>query len=90
MARPSIILIEYRGKRWLLSELAAMTGIPCATIRKRLSDSWSLDQALGSPTPKQRRRGVVSNLSAFEGTGGGSAAHEISDISFSDQKAPTA
>lgn len=82
MARYGITLIEYRGKRWLVSELTAITGIPSSTIRKRISDGWTMEQALGTPTPKQRRAGVVSNLPAFEGTGGGSTSQETTNLSF--------
>jgi hypothetical protein len=83
MARPSIILIEYLGRRWLLSELSEITGIPHNTIRQRFGLGWNVEQALGTPTPKQRRAGVVSNLSAFEGTGAGSTAQETPNITFS-------
>lgn len=75
----SILLIEFRGRRWLLSELAEITGIPHNTIRL----GWNVEQAIGTPTPKQRRAGVVSNLSAFQGTGGGSTAQEMPNITFS-------
>lgn len=83
MSRHSVILIEFRGRRWLLSELAEITGIPHNTIRQRLSLGWNAEQAIGTPTPKQRRAGVVSNFSAFEGTGAGSTAQETPNITFS-------
>ncbi|SIP96901.1 hypothetical protein SAMN05880582_101207 [Rhizobium sp. RU20A] len=83
MAPHSIILIEYRGRRWLLSELVKITGIPRTTICKRLTDGWTVEQALGHPTPTQRRAGVVSNLEAFEGTGAGGTAQETPNLTFS-------
>lgn len=75
-------LYTYRGQRWLLSELSEITGIPAATVKARIEAGWTMEQALGTPTPKQRRAGVVSNLGAFEGTGAGSTAQETSNLSF--------
>lgn len=75
-------LHTYRGKRWLVVELAQISGVPAQTLRKRISDGWTMEQALGTPTPKQRRAGVVSNLPAFEGTGGGSTSQETTNLSF--------
>lgn len=77
------LLHTYRGQRWLLSELADITGVPRCTLRARLADGWTMEQALGTPTPKQRRAGVVSNLLAFEGTGAGSTLQETPNITFS-------
>jgi hypothetical protein len=79
------ILHTYRGQRWLISELSDMTGVPRDTLRARIADGWTMEQALGTPTPKQRRRGVVSNLGVFEGTGGGSTAQESPEITFSEK-----
>ncbi|TIX89296.1 hypothetical protein [Rhizobium sp. P44RR-XXIV] len=81
------VLYTYLGQRWLLSELADITGVPRFTLRARLADGWTMEQALGTPTPKQRRAGVVSNLSAFEGTGAGSTSQESANITFSGNEA---
>lgn len=50
-------LFEFRGTRYLLKELAEMSGVDRPTIRARLEDGWSLEQALCIPTIKQRRAG---------------------------------
>lgn len=83
----TVVLYTYRGQRWLLSELANISGVPLPTLRKRFTEGWTMEQAIGTPTPKQRRAGVVSNLPAFEGTGAGSTAQEASNISFSESEA---
>lgn len=76
------ILHTYRGQRWLVAELADITGIPAATITARIAAGWTVEQAVGTPTPKQRRAGVLSNLPAFEGTGAGSTAQMTPNITF--------
>jgi hypothetical protein len=77
------LLYTYLGQRWLLSELSEITGVSRDTLRERIAAGWTMEQALGTPTPKQRRAGVVSNLPAFEGTGAGSTAQETPNIIFS-------
>lgn len=69
-------LFEFRGTRYLLKELAEMSGVERSIIRARIADGWSLEQALCIPTIKQRRAGVVMNFPPFEGTGAGSTAQE--------------
>lgn len=69
-------IYEFRGKRYLLKELADMSGVERPIIRSRLADGWSLEQALCIPTIQQRRAGVVMNFPPFEGTGAGSTAQE--------------
>lgn len=69
-------LLEFRGTRYLLKELAEMSGVDRPTIRARLADGWSLEQALCIPTIKQRRAGVVMNFPPFAGTGAGSEMQE--------------
>nr|KZA97487.1 hypothetical protein A4A59_04870 [Rhizobium leguminosarum] len=76
------VLYSYRGQRWLIAELADISGVPAPTLHKRLVAGWTLEQAIATPTPKQRRRGVVSNLGAFEGTGGGSTSQDSANITF--------
>lgn len=65
-------LYTYNGTRWLMHELVELSGVPRPTLHARIMAGWTIEQAIGTPTPKQRRAGVVSNLPAFEGTGGGS------------------
>jgi hypothetical protein len=71
-------LFEFRGTRYLLKELAEMSGVERSIIRARITDGWSLEQALCIPTIQQRRAGVVMNFPPFEGTGAGSTAQETS------------
>lgn len=78
-------LHEFRGVRYTVSELADMSGVPVNTLRHRLYYGWTLQQAMTTPTPKQRRRGVVFNFPPFEGTGAGSFPQEIPEITFSEQ-----
>lgn len=59
-------IFTYSGQRWLLSELAAVTGVPSTTIRKRLARGWTLEQSVTTPTPKQRRTGIVSHLDTLK------------------------
>lgn len=77
------ILYTYEGQRWLLTELAEISGVPRPTLHKRIMAGWTIEQAVTVPTPKQRRAGVVSNLGAFSGTGGGSTLQESANITFS-------
>jgi hypothetical protein len=76
-------LHAFRGNRYLLSELSDMSGVPMNTLRARINDGWTIEQTMMRPTPKQRRAGVVSNFPPFEGTGAGSTAQEIPEITFS-------
>lgn len=78
-------IYEFRGTRYLLRELAEMSGIERNVIRARLTDGWTLEQALCIPTVQQRRAGVVFNFPPVEGTGAGRAAQEIPEITFSEQ-----
>ncbi len=80
-----IRLYEFRGRRYLLRELADLSGVECNTIRARLADGWTLEQSVVTPTPKQRRAGVVFNFPPLRGTGAGSTAQEIPEITFSEQ-----
>lgn len=78
-------LYEFRSNRYLLRELSDLSGVECNVIRARLANGWTLEQALCIPTVKQRRAGVVFNFPPFEGTGAGSTAQEIPEITFSEQ-----
>ena len=76
-------LYQFRGQRWLMNELAEASGIPAGTIHKRITLGWTIEQAVVTPSLKQRRAGVVSNLAAFEGTGAGTVLQEMPEITFS-------
>lgn len=77
------VLYTWRGQRWLMNELVEMSGVSRPTLQARFKAGWTVEQAVATPTPKQRRAGVVSNLSDFEGTGGGSNARYSVQIDFS-------
>ena len=80
-------LHEFRGVHFSMKELAEKTGIPLNTLYRRIRRyGWTIEQAVLTPTPKQRRRGVVFNFEAFAGTGAGGIAQEIPEISFSKQE----
>jgi hypothetical protein len=79
------ILHEFRGVRYMLGELAKMSGVSAQVIRARMADGWTLEQAVCIPTVKQRRAGVVMNFPPFAGTGAGRIAQEIPEITFSEQ-----
>lgn len=73
----------FHGTRHTLNELASMCGVSAGTLRNRLHRGWTLEQAMHTPTPKQRRAGVVINFEPLKGTGAGSTAQEIAEITFS-------
>ena len=80
-----IRLYEFRGTRFLLRELADLSGIEANVLRARLVDGWTVEQAVCIPSVQQRRRGVVFNFPPVEGTGAGSFRQEIPEITFSEQ-----
>lgn len=76
------------GKSLTIAEWSRATGLTKSTIGARLRKGWSVERTL--TTPRDRRGpkpGVVSNLTAFEGTGAGSTAQETSKITFSGNEA---
>lgn len=56
------MILCFRGERHTLAELAKLSGVPAGTIRARLREGWTVEQALITPTPKQRRAGVLVNF----------------------------
>lgn len=82
--RPSRRL-TYAGHCLTLPEWSELTGIPDKTIETRLYHGWTVEQALATPTPEQRRAGVVFNFPPFEGTGAGSFPQEIPEITFQNR-----
>lgn len=80
------ILHEFRGVRYTLQELADMSGVAMNTLRQRIYSGWTVEQATTTPTPRQRRAGVVNNFEPSVGTGAGSTAQEIPEITFSKQE----
>lgn len=59
---PPPMILRFKGERFTLAELAKLSGISRGTIRARLREGWTVEQALVTPTPKQRRAGVLVNF----------------------------
>lgn len=79
-------LHKFRGVRYTTTELADMSGIPATTVYQRIMRGWTVEQAVCIPSPEQIKRGVVFNFPPFEGTGAGSTAQEIPEITFSQNE----
>ena len=47
--RSNNIKLRYRGKRWLLLELAEYVGIRWETLRMRIKRGWSIEEAVETP-----------------------------------------
>ncbi|RUY31695.1 hypothetical protein EN978_07225 [Mesorhizobium sp. M7A.F.Ca.US.001.04.1.1] len=77
--------VTYAGRSLTIREWSEVTGVPDKTLATRLYHGWSIEQTLATPTPAQRRAGVVSNFETLRGTGAGSTAQEIPEITFSEQ-----
>ncbi|MBZ9757858.1 hypothetical protein LB524_21460 [Mesorhizobium sp. ESP6-5] len=82
--RPSRRL-AYAGRALTVREWSELTGVPDKTLATRLYHGWTVEQTLATPTPEQRRRGVVSNFETLRGTGGGRFPQESPEITFSEQ-----
>ncbi|MBB4067170.1 hypothetical protein [Gellertiella hungarica] len=84
-------LVTANGERKPLHEWAKQIGITVSGIHRRIRRGMTLEEAVTAPrarrksSSRNRNRGVVSNLSDLHGTGGGSAAQEISEITFSER-----
>lgn len=65
------------GQTLSIEQWALVVGIPASIIRSRVRHRWSIATALTEPYA-----GVVKNLSASEGTGGGSLAQDIPQLEF--------
>lgn len=76
-------LYAFAGQENTLVAWSGVCGIQIETLAGRIKAGWSIEQALITPTPTQRRRGVVSNFASASGTGGGSVAQERAEIEFS-------
>lgn len=85
----------HNGQTLTIAEWSRVTGLRECTIGSRLRKGWPMELVFG---PNQRGRvrqlsenvirpGVVSNLSAFEGTGAGSTSQETPNITFSGNEA---
>lgn len=70
--------LSFQGRTKTIAEWAKTTGLTNADIYYRLNNGWTLEKTL--TTPNRKRRGVVCNLPASVGTGGGSSAQEITNI----------
>ncbi|MGB6119577.1 MAG: hypothetical protein WBF87_15280 [Mesorhizobium sp.] len=73
----------FDGETLTLSGWSDRTGICAATLHYRLRVGWPLHRVFGKSV--NYSRGVVSNLEALVGTGVGSIAQEIPEITFSDE-----
>lgn len=73
----------YAGHTLTLRQWAERVGIPQMTLAGRINRGWTLEQALCLPNGTQRRAGVVFNFPPLRGTGAGSTAQEIPEITFS-------
>lgn len=70
--------LTFDGKCHTISEWSELTGISHGVIHWRLKSGWSVENAL--TLKKYAKPGVVQNLQALEGTGGGSLAQDIPEI----------
>lgn len=75
----------YAGHDLTLREWSELTGVPDKTLEQRVRNGWTIEQALTTPTPAQRRAGLVFNFVPSKGTGAGRAAQEPPEITFSEQ-----
>ena len=48
-------IIEYKGKRYTLTQLAEKIGINKTTLRERLNAGWSVDDAVERPVRKRTK-----------------------------------
>ncbi|QND20393.1 hypothetical protein HB774_09945 [Rhizobium leguminosarum bv. viciae] len=78
------------GQTLTLKEWAAITGISAMSLRSRITNGWTIHDALTvpvKPVGKRMHRGVSFNFAPFEGTGAGSTAQENPNITFSGNDA---
>lgn len=69
-----------------MAEWSRRSGIPVMNISVRIGRlGWTVERALTEPVCRKALPGVSSDLEAFEGTGAGSTAQEIPEITFSKQ-----
>ena len=71
------------GVSKMLKQWAEHAGISYIALIGRMSKGRSLAEALAMPKGRHDDRGVVSNLEPLKGTGAGSTAQEIAEITFS-------
>lgn len=88
-ARNHTRFYEINGVSKSLMQWADHIGIAYEALIGRTRRGRTLAEAvaMGGPIPRgrKRRRGVSSNFVPFEGTGAGSTAQEILEITFSEQ-----
>ena len=77
-------LITHNGEALRASAWAKRIGVSTQTIHARLKWGWSVERTVATP-PRSRRRGVGPDFGEAQGTGGGAAAQETSNITFQDQ-----
>lgn len=71
------------GVSLTLAEWAAHAGITYRTLFQRMRGGRTLAEAIAMPKGRQPNRGVVFNFEGLKGTGAGSTAQEIPEITFS-------
>lgn len=72
-------LLCYDGLTLSIPEWGDRLNIPSIRLYKRLSSGWSVERTLSTKIDAraERQLGVVKNLSASSGTGGGSTTQDI-------------
>lgn len=78
--------LTLNGATHSMAEWSRRSGISVMNISVRIGRlGWPVERALTEPVRRKALPGVPSNLEAFEGTGAGSTAQEIPEITFSKQ-----
>ncbi|MES0167818.1 hypothetical protein NKJ87_17790 [Mesorhizobium sp. M0027] len=78
------IMVEYDSECHSLSEWCRRFRLARSTVGNRLRAGWTIHDALTRPSRSKLGRGVVSDLTASVGTGGGSTAQEGTNIGISE------
>lgn len=79
-------LYTINGVSKTFAEWAAHAGISTNVLYARMNKGRSLAEAVAMPKRGSKGAGVVSNLDPILGTGAGSTAQEIPEITFSDSE----
>ncbi|TGU87725.1 hypothetical protein EN794_050545 [Mesorhizobium sp. M00.F.Ca.ET.151.01.1.1] len=77
----------FDGQSKTLEQWSQQIGVAASTLRKRVTAGWPIERVLTSTDGRadRHRPGVVSNFETLRGTGAGSTAQEIPEITFSEQ-----
>lgn len=82
-SRSRATTIDHNGLSLTIAQWSERSGVAYTTLRRRLLDGWLIEHALTVGRMNGRGR-VVKNFLAFEGTGGGRHAQDISELEFSE------